>query len=179
MDIDGTKHSFVIDRNTGLALPRNMAGLVANRQSTVNATIEAKPETKEKDPNIVKLDMENYGAPPENSGIAINPKNASKTEAQAWEDKYGNWFYNFPGALKLAQLLGRTLPDINQLTAAINANPDNFRQNAGYRRGFIDEFIELGHTSLFWSSSVHSSGNIYNQRLRRGESIADGLWSDQ
>lgn len=63
-----------------------------NVQSAINATIEAKPEAKEKDPNIVELDSENYGAPPENSGIAAYKKgmkspNASYTEPQAWEDE--------------------------------------------------------------------------------------------
>ena len=47
---------------------------------------------KEKDPNIVELDSENYGAPPENSGIAAYKKgvkspDASYTEPQAWEDE--------------------------------------------------------------------------------------------
>lgn len=46
-----------------------MAEGVVNTQGAVNAAIEAKPEAKEKDPNIVELDSENYGAPPENSGI--------------------------------------------------------------------------------------------------------------
>ena len=63
-----------------------MAEPVANTQNAVNATIEAKPEAKEKDPDIVELDSENYGAPPENSGIKVNVKNASYTEPQAWED---------------------------------------------------------------------------------------------
>lgn len=64
-----------------------MAEGVANTQNAVNSTIEAKPEAKEKDSNIVELDTENYGAPPENSGIKVNVKKASLTEPQAWEDE--------------------------------------------------------------------------------------------
>jgi hypothetical protein len=64
-----------------------MAEGVVNTRAAVNATIEAKPETKEADPNIVELDTENYGAPPKNSGIKVNVKNASLTEPQAWEDE--------------------------------------------------------------------------------------------
>lgn len=36
--------------------------------------------------DIIELDRENYGAPPENSGIKVNIENASFTEPQAWED---------------------------------------------------------------------------------------------
>lgn len=69
-----------------------MAKPLANTQNAVNATIGAKPEAKEKAPNIVELDTENYGAPQENSGIAVykhgvKSPNASFTEPQAWEDE--------------------------------------------------------------------------------------------
>ena len=175
-DIDGTKHNFVIDEKTGLALPRNMAEPVANTQNAVNATIEAKPEAKEKDPDIVELDSENYGAPPENSGIKVNVKNASYTEPQAWEDEKWNWFYNFAGAIQLAKTLGRTLPNIDQLVAAINANPDNFRQSAGYRRGNDCEFYGRGKFSLFWSSSGYGSDSARYAYLKQGASSADGDW---
>ena len=79
-------------------------------QNAVNATLERKPEAKEKDPNIVELDSENYGAPPENSGIyayrhGMQSPESSFTKPQAWEDEYGNWFYNFAGAIQLAKVL--------------------------------------------------------------------------
>lgn len=167
-DIDGTKHNFVIDEKTGLALPRNMAEPVANTRTSVNAAIEQKPaEANETISNTVELDTENYGAPPENSGIAAYKKgkkspNASFTEPQAWEDEHGNWFYNFAGALRLAKALGRTLPNIDQLVAAINANPDNFHQSAGYRGGDDGEFYERGKFSNFWSLSEDGSdGALY------------------
>lgn len=49
--------------------------------------------------------------------------------------------------MQLAKVLGRTLPNIDQLVAAINANPDNFRQGAAYCNGVFSEFSD------FWSSS--------------------------
>ena len=180
-NIDWTKHNFVIDEKTGLALPRNIAEPVANTQSTVNATIEAKPETKEKDPNIVELDTENYGAPPENSGIAVykngmKSPNASLTEPQAWEDEKWSWFYNFAGAIQLAKSLGRTLPNIDQLVAAINANPDNFRQNVGYRFGGYGKFYGRGEFSDFWSSSEDGSNYAHYAYLEQGASSAGRNW---
>lgn len=177
VDIDGTKHNFVIDEKAGLALPWKMAKKVVNTQAAVNATIEVKPEAKEANPDIVELDSENYGAPPENSGIAAYKKwmgspAASFTEPQAWEDGYGNWFYNFAGALQLAKSLGRTLPNINQLVAAINANPDNFRQSVGSRRG-DGNFWDRGLFSNFWSSSGLGSNDAHYACLQQGASSAD------
>ncbi len=159
-----------------------MAEGVVNTQTNVNATIEAKPETKEADPNIVELDTENYGAPPENSGIAAYKKgkkspNASFTEPQAWEDEYGNWFYNFAGALQLAKALGRTLPNIDQLVAAINANPDNFRQSAGCRLGSDGKGYGRGKFSNFWSSSEDGSDFARCAYLGQGASSAGGPWN--
>lgn len=150
-----------------------------NVQSAINATIEAKPEAKEKDPNIVELDSENYGAPPENSGIKVNVKNASYTEPQAWEDEKWNWFYNFAGAIQLAKALGRTLPSIDQLIAAINANPDSFRQSAGYRNGYDGKFYERGEFSDFWSSSEDGSDLAHYAYLEQGASSAGRGWNDR
>ncbi len=80
------------DRNILISHHHELANQLNGTQDAINATIEAKPEAKEKDPNIVELDNENYGAPPENSGIAAYKKgmkspNASYTEPQAWEDE--------------------------------------------------------------------------------------------
>lgn len=154
---------------------------LANTQGAVNATIEAKPEAREVSPNVVELDSENYGAPPENSGIAAykngmkSPK-ASYTEPQAWEDEHGNWFYNFAGAIQLAKALGRTLPNIDQLVAAINANPDNFRQSAGYRRGGDGGFIECGEFSGFWAlSDVSEEDSVHIGYLTSRKSTASRL----
>ena len=53
--------------------------------------MDIKPEGKEIAPEIVELDSENYGAPPENSGIAAYKNGTelpytSGTEPQAFED---------------------------------------------------------------------------------------------
>jgi hypothetical protein len=159
-----------------------MAEELANTQAAVSATIEAKPETKEVDPNIVELDTENYGAPPKNSGIAAYKKgmqspDASDIEPQAWEDEHGNWFYNFAGALQLAKALGRILPNIDQLVATINANPDSFRQNAGQRDGHDGKFGGDGRFSNFWSSSEDGSNRARDAYLDEDASSAVALRS--
>lgn len=139
----------------------------ASVQGAVNAIITSEShvqEIKEKDPNIVELDGENYGAPPENMGISIheywkskNLPNASSIEPQAWENQYGNWFYNWHGAMRLAQVLGRTLPTISQLFSAIRSQPDSFRKNAGYRnQSIISQFKKHDECSYFWSSSKNA-----------------------
>lgn len=64
-----------------------LAHKLNSTQSAVSVTMEAEPEAKEKDPNVVELDTENYGAPPENSGIKVSTKDASLTEPQAWVDE--------------------------------------------------------------------------------------------
>jgi hypothetical protein len=167
------------DKKTRLTLRWNMAEpVVADTKTSVNAAI-APAEAKETTSNTVELDTENYGAPPENSGIATYKKrkqSLSFTEPQAWEDEYGNWFYNFAGAMKLAWLLGRTLPNIDQLIAAINVNPDNFRQSVVYRVEVEGEFYELDRFSFFWSSSENGSIRAYFARLQQGVSSAGRNW---
>jgi len=101
-----------------------------------------------------------------------SPK-ASYTEPQAWEDEYGNWFYNFPGALQLAKALGRTLPDLNQLRMAIDTNPDNFRQNAGSRHDVGGKISGRGRFSDFWSSDDVDSDRAYNVYLGSGMTSSD------
>lgn len=102
-----------------------------------------------------------------------SPK-ASYTKPQAWEDEHGNWFYNFAGAIQLAKALGRTLPNPDQLIAAINANPDNFRQSIGFRSGFADGFYERGEFSSFWSSLADGTNGAYYAYLLEGASYAGG-----
>ena len=128
--------------------------------------------------NIVQMDTENYGAPPENSGIEINAKKASNIQPQAWEDKHGNWFYNFAGAIMLAQVLKRTLPSEDQLVVAINANPDNFRQYAGSRYS-NGKFYQHGQFSDFWSSSEKSRLHAYCVSLGQGHSSAGRSWTNR
>lgn len=132
----------------------------------------------------IELDSENYGAPSENSGIAAYKKgmkspNLSYTEPQAWEDEKWNWFYNFAGAIQLAKALGRTLPNIDQLIAAINANPDSFRQSAGYRSGLFGKFFGRGKFSNFWSSSEYGSNGAHYAYLKQGASSASRDWDDR
>ena len=119
------------------------------------AVLEQKStEVKEILSNMVKLDKENYGAPPENSGIIVRNKVYSTFEPCAWKDSSWNWFYNFAGAIKLAKVLERTLPSIDQLMIAMHTNPDNFRQNAGYLHNqSIGKICEQNEASYFWSST--------------------------
>ncbi len=119
----------------------------------MNATMVEPVIAKETTSSTVELDSENYGAPPENSGIEINAEKASNTQPQAWEDEHGNWFYNFAGALRLAEVLRRTLPSIDQLFTAVNANPGAFGQYAGYRNGNDGKHYEREQFSRFWSAS--------------------------
>ena len=118
--------------------------------------------------DIIELDCENYGAPPENSGIKVNIENASFTEPQAWEDAEWNWFYNFAGAIQLAKVLGRILPSIEQLIVSINTTPDNFHQNVGYRYGNDGKFYGRGKFSFFWSSSEFGYYGAYSAYLDPG-----------
>ena len=118
--------------------------------------------------DIIELDRENYGAPPENSGIKVNIENASFTEPQAWEDAEWNWFYNFAGAIQLAKVLGRILLSIEQLIVSINTTPDKFHQNAGYRYGNDGKFYGCGKFSFFWSSSEFGYYGAYSAYLDFG-----------
>lgn len=120
----------------------------------------------------VILDTENYGSPPRNSGIRINETCFSVYEPQAWSDDLWNWFYNFSAALQLEKILWRNLPTIQELLSAMNNNPDNFRQNAGYRIGNDGEFFERGDFSTFWSSTRGIFGWVYCSYLKASSDIA-------
>ncbi len=124
----------------------------------------------------VILDRENYGAPPKNCGIKINETCFSVYEPQAWSDDAWNWFYNFNAALQLEKALWRKLPHIQELVSAINNNPDNFRQNAGYRIGNDGEFFERGKFSTFWSSSISILGGAYCAYLKNNSEVGKS-WS--
>lgn len=104
------------------------------KQPVVNNTIKTKQEVREMVLGVVELDVANHGAPPENSGIAVYRYGMKLpysycVKPLAREDKNWNWLYNYYGALRLADVLGRTLPNIEQLGAAINANPKSFCQS--------------------------------------------------
>ena len=160
----GIKEAFAQLLEADQQIPIDNHSELANQlqltQLGVNTTMDTYQKTKEIVSDVVELDSENYGAPSENSGIEVNAKNASLTEPQAWEDEHGNWFYNFAGALQLAKALGRTLPNIYQLIASIDANPDNFRQYAGYRLS-DGRFTCMNKFSDFWSLSEHGSDAAY------------------
>lgn len=150
------------------------------RAAVEDAMRKTPPEIPETVPKPVEMDTKNYGAPPENSGIAAythgmtSPK-ASLTEPQAWQDEFGNWFYNFAGAIQLEKVLGRTLPSISQLLASIKANPDKFRKRAGFRSVLDSRFHEGGEISLLWSSSDDGKGAYYAY-LKKGYHSAYEEW---
>lgn len=108
--------------------------IIQTTQADVTSVMDVKTESKEIVPEIVELDSENYGAPPKNSGIIAyrhgvkRPDNKSDKVPHAYEDENWDWTYNYPGALQLARILGRTLPNIQQLMMSINAKPNRFRQ---------------------------------------------------
>lgn len=82
-------YSKLSDQEAFLRLPQIFQNALI---SALDTTEQAKPEAKENNPNIVELDNENYGAPPENSDIAaykygMQSPEASDIEPQAWEDE--------------------------------------------------------------------------------------------
>lgn len=126
----------------------------------------AETEVKEVVSNVVELDSENYGAPPENSGIAAYKKGmdspiSSISEPQAWEDDHGNWFYNFAGALQLGKFLWRTLPNFDQFVATIKANPDNFSKSTGTRNWENGSFYGYDKLADFWTSVEDGANDAY------------------
>lgn len=147
--------------------------IVQTIQTDVSDTIIVKQEAIKKS-EIAGLDAENYGAPPENSGIAAYKNGTklpytSRTEPQAFEDDKWYWCYNHPGAVQLAKILGRTLPDTNQLVIAIDANPDNFRQNGSLYQGAHIFWVKTSfcskNSSIFLSSSEELWGDPYSVSL--------------
>ncbi len=127
--------------------------------------------------NSIMLDIQNFGPPPKDSGIKVNEVCFSVYEPQAWVDDFWNWFYNFSAALRLEKILWRRLPNIQELIKMIHDNPDNFRQNAGYRIGNDGEFFERGHFSTFWSGSTAIFGGAYCAYLKNESVVAGKSWS--
>ena len=81
---------------------------------------------------IVQLDTENYGKPPKWSGIKIIPWGDGldpviPQACKVWIRGQEQYVYNLPGALALSRYVGRQLPTIEELDAAMKRDPDNFK----------------------------------------------------
>ncbi len=130
--------------------------IIQTTQADVTSVMDVKTESKEIAPEIVELDSENYGAPPENSGIMVYRYgmefgkwrgDPQAEEPRAYEDQNWNWFYNRAGAVQLANMIGRTLPDGSQLRRSINADPSRFRPDINTRSDvFMSSWYSEGRT---------------------------------
>lgn len=128
-----------------------------------------------------------YGKPT-CTGIVLNPKKASKTTPQAWENK-GNWLYNWQGATDEAEFRGERLPTIEELLKEINSISWNCIEKAkalnipfaGYRGADDGEFDLEGVIAYLWSSSPSGGDGdgalcVY---LHRDGVNADDNWGDR
>ncbi|MDP2104338.1 MAG: hypothetical protein Q8K26_05450 [Candidatus Gracilibacteria bacterium] len=133
----------------------------------------------------IHLDEEDYGRPPENFGIEIvtdgRPFSDQKPQCAENPDYPGEWKYNHPGMIQLAEKLGRKLPTEQQLLTHINAIPRNAVAKAqamtpngeifpGYRDAGDGNVYGRGDIVYWWVASFGSSARcVY---LGRGDQYA-------
>jgi len=173
------------DRELLHMIHREEAETINNaKKAAIDAILGIK--TSESSENAeIHLDEEDYGRPPENSGIEIvtDRRPFSKTEPQCAPDPDypGEWKYNYPWMIQLAEKLGRKLPTEQQLLTYINAIPGNAVEKAqvmapngeifpGYRGANNGESYGRGYVAYWWVASSDSSARCVC--LRRGNQDA-------
>lgn len=116
-----------------------------------------------------RLERQNHGAP-ECRDIALNEEKASKTKPQAWSqliDGVEHWYYNYPGALKEAEFLGKKIPTIEEWMEMLASIPGTAEEKAevlgislaGYRNANTDGFSSADDYANLWSSSPDISSS--------------------
>lgn len=118
-----------------------------------------------------RLERSNYGAP-QCLGIKVNPKNASRTEPQAWSverDGKTHWLYNWSGAMAEAKHLGKRLPTIDEWMTMLGSVSGDAAAKAqalgiplaGYRNAGGGVLFDVGRYADLWSSSP--DGDVHAQ----------------
>ena len=137
----------------------------------------------------ITLEKQNHGIP-QCPDIALNEKKASRTKPQAWSKKIAwqeHWFYNYPGACKEAEFLGKEVPTIDQWMAMLAIVPGNAEEKAqalnipltGCRDADGDGFCNADVFAGLWSSSPGGDGSAHCAILGRGFTDAGRSWSNR
>lgn len=120
-----------------------------------------------------KLDSVSYKMPPEASWIKIITDNSpfSITLPQCAETSEGSWMwvYNFAWAVQLGKFLQRKLPSVELFVESINANPELFRDNLGFRSEFGWDFIDKWASSYYWTCDEFYSTDAHYVSLNSQE----------
>lgn len=111
-----------------------------------------------------KLQLEDYNLwKPTNKKIKLNPKKASHTIPQAWENDW-NWYYNFEWALLEAKTLWKKIPTKEEWEELIKNSKEEILKLplAGFR-GYSNAYYYVqGTYGYYWSSSPFG---IYGYRV--------------
>lgn len=131
--------------------------------------------------NVIQLDSENYGLPPENSGISQLQRWTpfSREIPQFVVGESGNVLYNFAGAQQLAEVLWKKLPTHQEIEAVMNMNPEKYDTFSGCY-GVDGTFHFQDEITYLWSSEVigHHAG-WYTHLKREGSYMASDIGSRQ
>lgn len=133
-----------------------------------------------------RLEKQNHGTP-QCPDIVLNEKKASRTKPQAWSkeiDGQEQWFYNYPGACKEAEFLGKEVPTIDQwmeMLASVDGTAEEKAKAldiplAGYRYASNGGFYFAGDYAGLWSSSPGGDGSEHFAILERGGTDASRFW---
>lgn len=94
--------------------------------------------------------------------IKLNPKKASETIPQAWENNW-NWYYNFEWALLEAKTLWKKIPTKEQWQELINNNKEELLKlpKLGNRHYSNAHYYSQGTHGYYWYSSPNSVYGYY------------------